>query len=123
MRIAVSTRAGDETFENVYSGLYEFDGENAVIKYPDALGEVTLVLRPGRLDLTRRGSAGLRLTLIPGKATACVYTTPHGSMDLTAAARAFSWDLSERGGTVEASYTLVFTHGTQENKIKITIDD
>lgn len=125
-RISVSSLIDGERVGGEYDGTYGFDGNAALLRYTERGAglegtAVTLSFTPERLEIRREGAVSMELLLIPGRDTAGMYSTPFGSIPVTARARRLRGILGAGGGRIEAEYSMTVGGAGQENRLTIKI--
>lgn len=79
---------------------------------------------PGHLNLMRSGTHPSMLILEKGRRHHCNYHTPYGTIDLGTYASEISYDLHDKGGEVNFSYTLGFNGGVSSaHTVHITVQE
>ena len=105
--------------DHCYIGYKEYE-ENNPNDYSDNLIKVENEV----VTISRKGSTKSQLMLEKGKRHQCVYQTPMGDLMIGVYTKSMKSTLTEKGGTLEVSYTLDFnTDLVSENKFKITIEE
>ena len=105
--------------DHCYIGYKEYE-ENNPNDYSDNLIKVENEV----VTISRKGSTKSQLMLEKGKRHQCVYQTPMGDLMIGVYTKSMKSTLTEKGGTLEVSYTLDFnTDLVSENKFKVTIEE
>ena len=105
--------------DHCYIGYKEYE-ENNPNDYSDNLIKVENDI----VTISRKGSTKSQLMLEKGKRHQCVYQTPMGDLMIGVYTKSMKSTLTEKGGTLEVSYTLDFnTDLVSENKFKVTIEE
>ena len=105
--------------DHCYIGYKEYE-ENNPNDYSDNLIKVENEI----VTISRKGSTRSQLMLEKGKRHQCVYQTPMGDLMIGVYTKSMKSTLTEKGGTLEVSYTLDFnTDLVSENKFKVTIEE
>ena len=105
--------------DHCYIGYKEYE-ENNPNDYSDNLIKVENEI----VTISRKGSTKSQLMLEKGKRHQCVYQTPMGDLMIGVYTKSMKSTLTEKGGTLEVSYTLDFnTDLVSENKFKVTIEE
>ena len=105
--------------DHCYIGYKEYE-ENNPNDYSDNLIKVENEI----VTISRKGSTRSQLKLEKGKRHQCVYQTPMGDLMIGVYTKSMKSTLTEKGGTLEVSYTLDFnTDLVSENKFKVTIEE
>lgn len=116
------TTAGDFTFdgEKYYIRYREYDNEN-----PDIWFDNTVEVQDNDLmTIIRKGPAASRLTLERGRRHQCHYSTMFGDLMVGVFTNIIENDLNEKGGVLQASYTLDFNAGlVSKNEIHIKVTE
>lgn len=88
-------------------------------------GTVTrLDITPDHVNLMRTGSHPSMLVLEKNQRHHCTYHTPYGTIDLGTYASEIAYNLNERGGEVQFSYTLGFNGGiSSAHAIHISVQE
>ena len=98
--------------DHCYIGYKEYE-ENNPNDYSDNLIKVENDI----VTISRKGSTKSQLMLEKGKRHQCVYQTPMGDLMIGVYTKSMKSTLTEKGGTLEVSYTLDFnTDLVSENK-------
>ena len=102
--------------DHCYIGYKEYE-ENNPNDYSDNLIKVENEI----VTISRKGSTRSQLMLEKGKRHQCVYQTPMGDLMIGVYTKSMKSTLTEKGGTLEVSYTLDFnTDLVSENRFKVT---
>lgn len=116
------TTAGEFTFDGHkhYIRYREYDNENPGIYFDNTVeaegSEVVTVIR--------KGPANSRLTLERGRRHQCHYSTMFGDLMVGVFANMIENNLTEKGGVLQASYTLDFNAGlVSKNEIHINVTE
>ncbi len=116
------TTAGDFTFDgNKYYIKYrEYDNEN-----PNVYFDNTVEVQDNDIvTVIRKGVTNSRLTLERGRRHQCHYNTMFGDLMVGVFANMIENNLSEKGGVLQASYTLDFNAGlVSKNEIYIKVTE
>lgn len=105
--------------DHCYIGYKEYE-ENNPNDYSDNLIKVENDI----VTISRKGSTKSQLMLEKGKRHQCVYQTPMGDLMIGVYTKSMKSTLTEKGGTLEVSYTLDFnTDLVSENSFKVTIEE
>ena len=105
--------------DHCYIGYKEYE-ENNPNDYSDNLIKVENEI----VTISRKGSTRSQLMLEKGKRHQCVYQTPMGDLMIGVYTKSMKSTLTEKGGTLEVSYTLDFnTDLVSENRFKVTIEE
>ena len=88
-------------------------------------GTVTqLDITEGRLNLMRLGTHPSMLILEKNRRHHCNYHTPYGTIDMGTYTSELSYDLDDRGGELQFTYTLGFNGGiSSAHNVHITIQE
>ena len=116
------TTAGDFTFENGtwYIRYREYDNENPAVFFDNTVE----VQGNDVVTVIRKGAGNSRLTLERGRRHQCHYSTMFGDLMVGVFANLIENNLTEKGGTIQASYTLDFNAGlVSKNEIHIKVTE
>ena len=116
------TTAGEFTYKDgtYYIRYKEYDNENPAICFDN-----TVEVQGNDVVTVIRGGAGnSRLTLERGRRHQCHYNTMFGDLMVGVFANIIENNLTENGGTLQASYTLDFNAGlVSKNEIHIKVTE
>lgn len=113
-------------------GEYQVDGNTHYIRYkeydnenPNISFDNTVKVENGTtLTIIRSGPAQSRLILEKGRRHQCHYSTMFGDLMVGVFTKAVDCNLTEKGGTLHAGYTLDFNAGlVSENEIFIKVTE
>ncbi|HCA04846.1 MAG TPA: DUF1934 domain-containing protein [Ruminococcaceae bacterium] len=105
--------------DKYYINYKEYDEEN-----PNDYSDNLIKVDRNVVTINRRGALGSQLMLEKGRRHQCIYSTIAGDMSIGVFTRTFENRLSEKGGTLEVSYTLDFnTDLVSENRFIISIEE
>ena len=110
-------QAPDYPIQFMTRGNLSFSGDGeAVIEYTESLqdedtGEnlnahVSLLMKNGRVTMTRHGDISNTMVFIPKQRFEGVYQTPYGAMDMAVFSRGVRCDIGDRKGSVHLKYQL-----------------
>lgn len=87
-------------------------------------GMTELLIAPDNMvTLTRTGTFGTSLVILPGKENFCNYQTPFGDMSFMVRGRYVRNYLTDKGGTLEMCYVVYLNSGVlSENHIFLRIE-
>lgn len=121
-----------ETIKLTTAGEFIFDGEKYYIRYreydnenPNIYFDNTVEVQDDDIvTVIRKGPANSRLTLQKGRRHQCHYNTLFGDLMVGVFANMIENDLTEKGGVLQASYTLDFNAGlVSKNEIHIKVTE
>lgn len=116
------TTAGDFTFEDgkYYIRYREYDNEDPNIYFDNTVEAQENEI----ITIIRKGVANSRLTLERGRRHQCHYNTMFGDLMVGVFTNLIENNLSEKGGVLQASYTLDFNAGlVSKNEIHIKVTE
>ncbi|MCD8026771.1 MAG: DUF1934 domain-containing protein [Clostridiales bacterium] len=119
-RVEVLT-AGNYIMKNgrSYIGYREYDEENQGVCYNNLIK-----VENDTVTISRRGPEKSQLILEKSKRHQCLYQTMAGNLMIGIFTKTLCSKLSEKGGTLEVSYTLDFNSDlVSENSFKIKIEE
>lgn len=129
----VQTVDGDkETIKLTTAGEYKTENGIRIIKYkeydndnPDICFDNTVTLEGDSIvTVIRKGPAQSRLTLEKGRRHQCHYCTMYGDLMVGVYTSEVESTLTDKGGTLSASYTLDFNAGlVSKNEIYIKVTE
>lgn len=129
----VQTVDGDkETIKLTTAGEYETEDGIRIIRYkeydndnPDIYFDNTVTLEGDSIvTVIRKGPAQSRLTLEKGRRHQCHYCTMYGDLMVGVYTSEVESTLTDKGGTLRASYTLDFNAGlVSKNEIYIIVTE
>lgn len=103
----------------IYIKYREYDNEN-----PEIYFDNTVTLEGDIVTVNRGGGARSRLTLEKGRRHQCHYSTMFGDLMVGVFASTIESTLSQKGGTLKATYTLDFNAGlVSKNEIYIKVTE
>jgi len=114
--------AGEYYCENdiIYIKYKEYDNENPMICFDNTV----TVEGDNIVTVIRGGAANSRLTLEKGRRHQCHYNTMFGDLMVGVFTNVIENNLNEKGGTLQASYTLDFNAGlVSKNDIFIKVTE
>ncbi len=121
-----------ETIKLTTAGEFTCDGEKYYIRYreydnenPNIYFDNTVEVQDDDIvTVIRKGPANSRLTLQKGRRHQCHYNTLFGDLMVGVFANMIENDLTEKGGVLQASYTLDFNAGlVSKNEIHIKVTE
>ena len=105
--------------DRFFIGYKEYDDQD-----PNEHFDNLIKVEPHMVTIIRRGPMGSRLMLEKGRRHQCLYQTAMGDLMIGVFTRTLQNRLTERGGTLEVSYTLDFnTDLVSENRFFITVEE
>lgn len=105
--------------DHYYIGYKEYDDDN-----PDICFDNLIKVEENMVTISRKGPMRSTLLLEHGRRHQCVYQTIAGDLIIGVFTKTLNNNLSERGGTLEVSYTLDFnTDLVSENRFYITVEE
>ncbi len=116
------TTAGEFTFEDgkFYIRYREYDNENPSIYFDNTVE----VQGNDIVTIIRKGVTNSRLILERGRRHQCHYNTMFGDLMVGVFTNVIENDLNEKGGVLQASYTLDFNAGlVSKNEIHIKVTE
>ncbi|MBS7298225.1 MAG: DUF1934 domain-containing protein [Eubacteriales bacterium] len=107
------------TFYQRGNKFYLFYNENEEMEMANC--SVMIIAEKEKVTMRRTGDFELKLTYIKGETENTVYYMPFGKMNMTQTTHSVSTDLSDSGGVIKISYTLIMGGGEQNNDIEIKV--
>lgn len=105
--------------DHYYIGYKEFSEDNPA-EYYDNLIKV----EENTVTISRKGQMQTRLILEKGRRHQCIYQTIAGDFTIGVFTKTLTNNLTEKGGTLEVSYTLDFdTNLVSENRFYIKVEE
>ncbi len=105
--------------DHCYIGYKEYEENN-----PNYYSDNLIKVENDIVTISRKGSTKSQLMLEKGKRHQCIYQTPMGDLMIGVYTKSMKNTLTEKGGTLEVSYTLDFnTDLVSENSFKVTIEE
>ncbi len=105
--------------DHYYIGYKEYDDDN-----PSLFFNNLIKVEDNMVTISRKGPMRSTLLLEHGRRHQCVYQTVAGDMVIGVFTKTLNNNLSERGGSLEVSYTLDFnTDLVSENRFYITVQE
>ena len=105
--------------DHFYIGYKEYDDDNPETSYDNLIK-----VEPDMVTISRKGPMRSQLMLQKGVRHQCIYQTVAGDLNIGVFTKTLKNNLTERGGSLEVSYTLDFnTDLVSENRFLITIEE
>lgn len=105
--------------DHFYIGYKEYDDDNPEISFDNLIK-----VEGDMVTISRKGPMRSQLLLQMGKRHQCIYQTVAGDLTIGVFTKTLNNNLTEKGGTLEVSYTLDFnTDFVSDNRFFIKIEE
>ena len=105
--------------DHFYIGYKEYDEDN-----PDTFYNNLIKVEGDTVTINRKGPMRSQLMLQKGRRHHCIYQTIAGDLNIGVFTKTLNNNLTEKGGSLEVSYTLDFnTDLVSENRFLITVEE
>ena len=105
--------------DHFYIGYKEYDDDNPATAYDNLIK-----VEGDMVTINRKGPMRSQLMLQRGRRHQCIYQTIAGDLNIGVFTKTLNNNLTEKGGSLEVSYTLDFnTDLVSENRFYITVEE
>ncbi len=125
---SITNNDKESEIEVVSIGTFEKINNEYIVSYDEtelsgmAGSKTTIIINSDTFSLVREGTIETRMEFKDKKENMALYKTPYGLIDMKTFTKKLKINMSDKGGTIEAIYTLVMEESQKyDTKLLMTI--